>query len=608
LVYTAEAQQFNSVPLDHEAYGIIDNAALRGIIQKPHSARPWQETTVKRLLRDILGAEPGLRSQAERDIVSALLSGFDRKPGLDLERGAYYQEHPLKGDSHYSLDTGLSWESNFNVSGSGTIGTVNMGTVYLDGDIGNYLSYDFKIRGGILKIDRDKLGDRPNPPYRDPKESFEELPPETPDPTLRGSSPVYALPAYFPYSFSKPWEAAVFKPGNLDSYGDWPDSVAFGYELISEIGTSLIDNRLQFRFGRMRRDWGPGENGASLFLNSQARPFVAVEGSAAPLDWVYFSFLTGALEYQKFSNQWSDATPFQNLFSLAMLEFNIKEYVHFDFGSATVWPKRFELGYIFPVNSNFFYQNNVGDFDNLGLFANLEGRWPGVGKVWVSLFVDEANFTLSPFLNLDREMYAFQGGAKINIPWIPFASVSLRYTKVEPYCYTHEYTSTPWNPALIDTSYSNNGESLGYYLPPNSDEILLRLESMFLPGTKAYFQYQLIRHGAEYGYGRVDGSSLGDKIVKDENTMKYFLRDGVYEWDNVIKAGGSYSLRGFKVPVSLYAEAGLVLTQFSKADVNYTRGPDHKDQRRGEGAYSFISDDTYKSGTGFILSLGFKVF
>jgi hypothetical protein len=121
----------------------------------------------------------------------------------------------------------------------------------------------------------------------------------------------------------------------------------------------------------------------------------------------------------------------------------------------------------------------------------------------------------------------------------------------------------------------------------------------------------MIRHGVDYGYGRVDGSSLKDKIVKNDNSKKYFLRDGVYEWNNVIKAGGSYSLRGFKVPVSISAEAGLVLTRFSRADVDYTGAsiPEYKDQGRGEGAYSFISGDAaYKPGTGFICSLGIRIF
>ncbi|MDR2629428.1 MAG: hypothetical protein LBC60_00740 [Spirochaetaceae bacterium] len=595
---TVNAQQYNSVPLEHEVYGIIENAVLRGIIPRPPSAKPWQEFTIRQLLREILSAEPGFNFQTERDIVSALLAGFERKPGLDIQRGAHYLNRPLPKDSHYSLDTGMSWESNLNVTGTGKIATVNMGTVYLDGDIGNYLSYDFKVRAGILRIDRDLLGERPTAPYFDPKDDDD---PRDDPAYIPSYSPVFSLPANFPYSFTKPWEAAVFKPKDLSSYGEWPDSLAFGYEIISEIGTGLVDNRLQFRFGRMRRDWGPGETGKSLFMNGQARPFMALEGTIIAAPWMYFSFLTGALEYQKINDQWVDAASFQSLFSLAMLEFNSKEHFHFDFGSATIWPKRFDLGYVFPVNSNFFYQNNIGDFDNLALFANLEYRLPGIGKIWGSLFVDEINLKRAFFI-LDREMYALQGGIKVLLPWLPFASVTLQYTKVEPYCYTHEYTSTPWHSTLIDTSYVNNGEPLGYYLPPNSDEILLRLESMILPEAKAHVQYQLIRHGVEYGPGRVDGSSLQDKIIKNNNTEKYFLRDGVYQWNHVVKIGGSYSFKTKKIPISLYGDFGIVVTQFTDTGVDPKLEEDH--------FFHFTSKDDpdYKPSVGVIFSVGFKIF
>jgi hypothetical protein len=473
-----------------------------------------------------------------------------------------------------------------------------MGTVFLGGDIGSYLSFNFNARAGILKIDRDLLGERQDAPYFDPKDEDDPRDAPTYAPTY---SPVFSLPAYFPYGFSKVWDGAVFKPKALSSYGDWPDTLSFGYEIISEIGTALVDNRLQFRFGRMRRDWGPGENGLSLFMNSHARPFTALEGTVTVTPWLYFSFLTGALEYQKINDQWADAAPFQNLFSLAMVELNSKEHFHFDFGSATVWPKRLELGYVFPVNSNFFYQNNVGDFDNLALFANMEYRLTGLGKVWFSLFVDEI-YLKKDFFTLDREMYAFQGGVKLMLPWLPFASVNLQYTKIEPYCYTHEYTSTPWHSNLIDTSYGNNGESLGYYLPPNSDEILLRVESLFLPGANAHVQYQLIRHGVEYGSGRVDGSSLRDKIIKGDDTKKYFLRDGVYQWSHIVKIGGAYTLKTQKIPVSVYGDFGIVVTQFTTTDA-----PPGSEEDRD---FYFVSKDHpyYTPNVGVIFSVGFKIF
>jgi hypothetical protein len=576
------AQQYNSVPLDHGAYRVIEQGVLRGILRPPPSAKPWPEFVVREKLTEMVNAEEGALSEAERRIASGLLAGFERKEGFDFNRGTYYREYG-KGDSGYALEAGVSWDStvSINPAPSPAWGTVNIGTFSLAGNLGRFFSYNLNVRGGFFHIDRQELG-------------------------LGGASgkpglPVYTLPSYFPYTFTKVWDGAVFKPSSLGGYDGWPDSLSFGYEIISEINTALVDRRLQFRFGRMRRDWGAGM-GASLYMNARARPLIALEGTAHPADWMAFSFLTGVPEYLKINNQKQDAAAYQNAFSLALLEFNIGPYAHFGFGSAAVWPKRFELGYLFPLNSNFLYQNNVGDFDNLALFADLEGRWPGIGKAWVSLFLDEANLAHQPFFNLDRQMYAYQGGLKVSIPWLPFADVSLRYTKIEPYCYTHPATEVPWNTNKANTAYLNNGESLGYYLPPNTDELLIRPEMMFLLGDStgtfleisAYLQYQLIRHGAEYGPGRVDGSSPWDELVYDDFTTKYFLRDGVYRWDHVIKLGGSCRITQ---PITVFAELGVVISRFSRGD--------------GPGApyyYLPAADPDYPSGESFIFSLGFRLF
>ena len=82
------------------------------------------------------------------------------------------------------------------------------------------------------------------------------------------------------------------------------------------------------------------------------------------------------------------------------------------------------------------YQNNVGDYDNLALFTNLKLRYPGIGSVWGSFYLDEMNSLTAKIFEKTRCMFAYQAGGKANIPFLPFTSISLRYTKVEPYCYT----------------------------------------------------------------------------------------------------------------------------------------------------------------------------
>ena len=603
LVSAAEAQQYNSVPLSHDAYTIIELGVIRGIIRPPASVKPWSEFIIRQKLSEMLNDEQNKFSAAETEIIKNMLKGFERKDGFSFADGRYYDKNTI-GDHVFTIDTGLNWESNFSVRlPDPAIATVNRGNIFIAGDMGNHLSWNFTVSGGFLIVDREELGLRPDPLYIDTKYGTYDGNPNSRghiyayDIPAQSWSTVYSIPAYFPYTFTKPWEAAIFPPESLESYVSWPEIFSFFYEMLGEINTSFFDNHLYVRAGRMRRDWGPAENGASLFLNAAARPFMAVEGSANPFKWLKFSFLTGALEYLNESNQWSNADPYQNLLSMALLEIDFGRHFHLDFGSSVVYPKRSEMGYAFPLNSNFMYQNVVGDFDNLTMYANMEIRL-SILKIWGSFFVDEMRPVMGNFLILNRNMYAYQGGVKSAVSWLPFGNFTLRYTKIEPYCYTHEYTQTPWHRVPIDTSYLNNGESIGSYLPPNSDELLVRMEAMPLLGLKANIQYQLVRHGADWGYRRVPGSSIRDKIFKDENSEKYFLRDGAYQWDHVIKLGGAYSLKAFNIPVAFYTEAGIVITRFTDSDAEIGK----------EGNYASIDNAVYRAGNHFILSLGFTIY
>jgi hypothetical protein len=595
------AQQHKSVPLDNDVYHLIDNAALRGLCGIPSSARPWSELTVREILTEILNAAPGLLSDTERSIISGFLDGFERAQGLDWKRGAYYTVRPLKNGSYYSFEGGVFWDSTFAVNFKNplSVGTTNVVDFYLDGDIGNHVSYDFNFRPGFYMVEREK-----HPSYVYDNGNGPITVPET-----------YEITSYFPYTFLGIWDGVVFNPLTGENFKGWPDALSFGYEVISEIDASYMDNRLQFRFGRMRRDWGAEGNGASLFLNAHARPFLAIEGTYLLIDWLRLSSLTGVLEYWARTNEMKyDAYHYQNAFSAALLELNTK-YFHVDLGASVIWPKRFELGYIYPANSNLVYQNNIGDFDNLALYGNIEGFILGKGKWWFSAYLDEAKPSLnSTFFTLDRNMYALQAGAKARLPWLPFASVTLRYTKIEPYCYTHPYTVAPWyNEAAsmsdmgditkgMATNYINTGESLGYYLHPNSDEFLVRFESLIKPGARGFLQYQMIRHGVEYGPGRVDGSGLEDQQVYDDNTKKYFLRDGVYQWSHIVKIGGAYNFKTEKIPVSVYGDFGIVAIQFSATDA-----PPGSEEDR---PFHFISDGDayYKPTVGVVASVGFRIF
>jgi hypothetical protein len=278
--------------------------------------------------------------------------------------------------------------------------------------------------------------------------------------------------------------------------------------------------------------------------------------------------------------------------------------VFFDFMDTVVWPRRFDIGYISPITNSFFYQNNTGKFDNMAITATLKGQYPGLGNIWGSIFVDEMNLTSDMFI-LDRQMLAVQGGVNVPLPFLSFTSIKASYTKVNPYTYTHHRNIVPWYGDLrMEKSYTNNGVGLGYYLPPNSDEILARFETMPVKSLILSLQYQLIRHGADFGPSAVDGSNLLSELDPDGRDDKpvlkrYFLRDGAYQWSHIIKVGAEWNLP--KVPVALCGEVGVNYSYFTNiaAEANFTGEPH---------PYAQVNTADYPESTGFIVKIGLKIF
>jgi hypothetical protein len=155
----------------------------------------------------------------------------------------------------------------------------------------------------------------------------------------------------------------------------------------------------------------------------------------------------------------------------------------------------------------------------------------------------------------------------------------------------------------METNYVNNGVSLGYYLPPNSDEILVRLETIPHNRSLVYLQYQLIRHGADYGSRAVDGSSFWSELDPDGRSRnpvleKYFLKDGAYQLTHIIRLGGEISIS--RTPVKLFCEAGYVYSYFTDINGEANSG--------SPSAYSTINTFEYPQSNAFIVTLGVRIF
>ena len=645
------AQTHISVPLGHPVYHVIEQAQMRGLHRFLPLVRPYTRAQVLSIINEILNNDANLRfgglTASERRILQQFRQELNPdRGGLDLVRGTFSAEHIwsdvyISGEFGFGFNLGFS-TSVFPVAGGfrgadldgaddpdlfaaadhPSRGDTFWGTdsefinFHFHGDLGRSFSYGLAFVGTVVRAPRATLGrvntfspDWENDQYPDDIARRNQI-------ILTHGEPL----THFPFSHRRNWHGSVWFPDNIGAGGfePWPDTVAIGHMMIPEMAGSLVNGRITYRVARLEREWAAMSNNASLVFNQSAQSFLAAEITFEPFTWFSFSALTGILDYDPFmmatgggSGLKAAAEVFQNAFSINVAQFSFRNFLRLDLGSAVVWPKRLHFGYLFPLADNFFSQLVTGDFDNAGAFLNLMGQYPGLGKLWFSLFLDE----ISPadinrdFFSMSRMMYAYQVGLTVHAPWLhrlAFNALTISYTRVEPFTFTHTREIVPgYGDLPMETNWVNFGRALGHYIPPNSDEILVRFTAMPVPGSTVNFQYQLIRHGANYGDRAVGGSSLWSELdpwgrQSKPELRKFFLRDGAYRWMHIFRLGGSYSFVSSSLPLSVFAEIGTVYSFFTDISGEVNSGNPYPFRR--------INTPQYPRTLSFVAVFGVRIF
>ena len=546
------AQQNLSVPLTDDVYFLLENASLRGILPTLPAAKPYTLSFVLDNLNMVLESDE--ITESERIVLSKTYQRLAKTEQKKWYETGYYTN---RFDENVKLPimAGFTWESmasiNFNEP---DLAQEHWATGYIKGDITDFFSYNFNIAGSLMDLSHK---------------------------------------AFAPNTYLKTWDGFQFVLSDFYEYVSISDLPAGGLRMLPELAFSAFDSKVQVKFSRTRRDWGYGDG--NLMLSGTARPFVAIETELNPVSWFSTNFITGTLEYDSNGNLKETASSFQNMYSALWGELKFK-YFYFGATGSVVYPKRLELGYMFPFMLAFLYQNQIGDFDNmqLGLFAGF--TIPKITHIYTSIFMDELNIQVSNFLNKDRNMYAVQLGAKTPLPlWS--SVLTLQYTKVEPYMYTHPLTNVPWYDKPMDTTYINHGQPLGYFLNPNSDEFKLQLEAKPLWYLSTTACYTLVRHGIT-----ADGSSFNDPLNYSGNLQnaqegdlywKDFLHDGVYEWINSVALGGELDCRKWNVPITVGLTYTFSYTHHTLGDKNGFKNIDNTEYSNKAGNYLTLSVKVY---------------
>jgi hypothetical protein len=596
---TISAADQLSVPLDHRVYQVLENAQIRGLIDKQIAVRPYSANKVVSLLTEIAEEQEQL-SKWEREEVEQLLEQLTRTYGTDpspldaVFSTGYFRTYDEATKLGASLGVTLQTQQTVDVI-SKEYDSRNTILAYLRGDLGEHISYNMDFGLNIDKLNSEVF--LPTE-FTIPGEGFYMQ-------LLSGGSQLRSIPA---------------------------DAFYTGLSLSPELAGSFFDGAIQLRWGSIKRDWGPGLN--NLMLSTDARSFDGVDIQVDFAPWLHYSVITGSLG--KFSLDTLDGNPFfsddyqqdkpyyrfDNNFSAHRVELDVGESLTLSIFESTVWQKRFEIGYLNPLAIYMFQQNNLGDIDDV--FAGLDFSYtlPNTARFYGAMGMNEMNVVGNPItmLKAPRNMFAFQAGFVVPIPVGNFSSLTVQWTYIGPFVYTHypimektgvlddlnpgtttitdfentyevktvgfdkilyknydsdddydwkidvlneydEYTSPDGRTVIkmesdklyhiyetsSETAYVNKGENLGYPLDPNSQEFLVQLDLGLPKGWTAQLQTKYQVRSGQYGF-------------MIEQYMNYSDDDNYQEknfWDNEFKRTLSMQMKTSKkfseMPIELTA-------------------------------------------------------
>jgi hypothetical protein len=557
------AQGHLAVELGHPVYAVIETAELRGVVTRLSSVKPYTSQQVAELLAIMMGRMEAF-SPTEQELIRKYAKEF--KTGKGLEQSLWkdssgVSQAGIRIETTTKLDAGSVYDL---IDGSSSTALKDIWhfnsrwVPYLKGDPLSWFSFKGEAGFTFDKIERD---------------------------------------LYLPYEFTKEWDATHIwfgAPRNSDGTLDYPTA---SYDIREDIAAETDDSSVMVRLSRFRRDWGIGSG--SFSLSDTARPFVGLETVLRPSKYFAISGLVGSLtNWQKSADEKSTAMKFydengdgkfdegkdyyyysaisyQKMLGLQRMELFPFDWLTISATSSVVGAKRFELGYFSPLLFSVMYQNQLADIDNLAVQVDGQILVPRIGKFYASFYADEMEITnLSELFTKARNMFALQGGAKIPLPFLSFATLTAQYSKIEPFVYAHYPTWYPDYRMQVDTSYTQDGENLGYYLPPNSDEFLVKLDMMPARDWRLSLKYSFVRHGDN------PDSNVGDPVIfGDVNKWlvytpallymdKNFLHDGIYDYNHIGNISVSWRptvpplLFGAEIPFELSAGYGISYTWY----------------------------------------------
>lgn len=249
-------------------------------------------------------------------------------------------------------------------------------------------------------------------------------------------------------------------------------------------GLKPVENMdLNVQLGREKITYGFGY-GSRLFLS----------GDTPDLDFLKLNFKYGVLNYSYIHGSSAGdyntdrEKRYTKYFVANRLMIAIKDVLNFSLAESIIYNGRIDFAYLNPFLFYIFAEKSLQDRDNKNFSLDLQTK-----------FLKNAEFSFSSFID-DDELFAFVSGKTDRTEKIGYQaggffyeplgmknlSLSLAYTKIRPYVYSHYDEKN---------AYTVYGINLGHRIGPNADEIYSAAAYNISDWGRLEMEYRFIREG-----------------------------------------------------------------------------------------------------------------
>ncbi len=229
-------------------------------------------------------------------------------------------------------------------------------------------------------------------------------------------------------------------------------------------------------------------------------------------------------------------------------ELNLSKHAKIGFGEIIIYGNRgFDFSYLNPFNFYKSVEHINQDRDNSMLFFDFSNNsFKGI-KPYFTLLIDDIDFG-----KIGSSWYGNQVLLDAGVTFVPFykefsSLVTVQYTHIEPYFYTHR---------IQYNNFSSLGYSLSSFTQPNSENFTIKCDYFPFNRTSVSFRYTYGKHGEnEYDSEGNLVKNYGGNIkyghrVNDSEKIKFL--DGVMEKRELFAASVNYEfIRNYFIDFSV---------------------------------------------------------